>query len=251
MKKVLPTLPNGKIDFSKIDRHNDFGLFPALYSTPEDIKKFIAERNLDVPVLTNILKLRRENKLDLTPTESLFYFQELFQYIYDVFRIPDEETYKDVEKWLFYIETCLVNGGLKHIIEEVFSFSTKRYMSFKQAFKGMGMRKNQPIINCYEDIEVKNKDYYEPSSSETLLHKFWIKSSRREGQPELIGEEAYMRVFVYPERVYIFGCDDCSYTLMTNESKERDEFVVYLKSAAPVWHFGYLSYIHPELKFTN
>jgi len=248
----LPKLSNGQIDYSKIDRHNDFHLLPALYSSPEDIEKFIKDRGLSFPVLSNLLKLRREDKLNLTPTESEFYFQELFGYIYDVYKVPDEKTYKDVEKWLEHIESQIVTGGLSAVIAEAFEFATNRYrtqMDFSKIMKRV--HPSTKVINYYEDIgEVKYKNYYEPNRS--VLDKFWIKCSRWAGQPVTVGDESYMRVWVFEDQVYIFGCDDCSYTLYCkNDVKKREDFVRKLKCMVPVWNFNYLNSIHEELEFTN
>lgn len=249
----LPKLPNGQIDYSKIDRHNDFYLLPALYKTPEDIEKFISQRGLGakLPILVNLLNLRKRGRLDLTPTEKEFYFQELFDYIYDVYKVPDQETYGEVEKWLKGIEKRLVVGGLSCVIQEAFEFATNRY---RQRLELSVLRKKfNPIkvINYHSDIgDVEHKAYYEPVRKD-VTEKFWIKCSRWAGQPAHVGDEAYMRVWNCPDKVYIFGCDDCSYSLFSDNSKEREDFINKLKCAAPVWHFGYLRYMHPKLEFTN
>jgi len=66
-------------DLSKVDISNDFRDFPQLYKTPNDIEKFIAEHKLNVPVLSNVLKLRKGTKLGLTPTEDKMLFEDLFE----------------------------------------------------------------------------------------------------------------------------------------------------------------------------
>lgn len=235
------------IDLSKIDIHEDFGNYPAIFKTPEDIQEFIVERNLKAPVLLNLLKLRSERKLELTPTEIEFYFTELFHYIYDVYRIPIEDTYIAAQNWIEeYVEKELVMGGLNWAIDSV-------YCSAEVAFEcsyTVGRildRKEQNIINCHN---IPTDKYY-TAQKDSIIDQFWIKTSSA-GQPEKFGDEYYMRVYHWPDRIYIFGCDDCSYTYEGNE-EELQKLAYKLKTAAPVWNFSpnLLEYIHARLYFSN
>lgn len=243
-----------KLDPSKVDIHNDFGNYPKLFKTPNDIGIFIRERDCDFPVLKNLLNLRDLNRLNLTPTESEFLFDEFFDYIYDVYTIPIEQTFIDAEKFLEYLELTLVEGGLISMMNNAYEkvssrFETSNYI--RNSLKEIGVKRKKPkVINRHKNIgNVKYPEAYN-STQKSIKEQFWIKSSRRAGQPVNVGEEAYMRVWVYNDRVYIFGCDDCSYTLTGNKQELKD-FVFKLKVAAPVWNFSFPKYIHPKLEFTN
>lgn len=240
-------------DLSKVDISEDFMRFPPLFSSPDDIENFIHSRNLSYPVLQNLLRLRKENKLDITPTESNFYFAELFSYIYDVYRVPVEETYKGAQKFLDYIESYLVDSGFDLVIKKSYERLLEDWETRKRLYAFLGRRRSKPeFINYYTEIGLNEKEnsYYLCSKSE-LIEQFWIRSCRHSGQPQIVGDEAYMRVYVYPNRVYIFGCDDCSYTLTVKGQKSAKDFANYLKSMAPVWNFSYCKLIHSDLKFTN
>jgi hypothetical protein len=253
-KKTNPS-PKKVVDLSKVDISNDFRDFPQLYSTPEDIQKYIGERKLDVPVLSHILKLRETGKLDATPTELEFYFAELFDYIYDVYRVPVPETYRRMDDWLQHIELELVYGGFAHVRAHAYEFALNRYRTHKESeaiFKDIGVERDPlPQINCVTKLEIEHHPQFYISTNPKLIESFWIHSSRHSGQPERVGDEAYMRVHVYPDRVYIMGCDDCSYTLRTKNADEAKAFAEYLKTAAPVWCFGNFKQIHKDLEFTN
>ena len=245
-------------DLSKVDIGNDFRDFPQLYKTPNDIEKFIAEHKLNVPVLSNVLKLRKGTKLGLTPTEDKMLFEDLFDYIYDVFRVPVEETYKSMKDWLVnYIEGKLVMNGVNGLKQDYYTNSGKlehykMAMDTAKCFKEEGLvYRNAPKeINYFTDVKVEHPDYYN-RTRETIIESFWIKTDRNSNQPVIVGKEAYSRVHVYPDRVYIFGCDDSSYTLETKTEQEAKDFAHLLKCAAPVWNFTYAKYIHKDLKFTN
>ena len=253
-KKEYPKLANGEIDYSKVDISNDFRDFPQLYSKVEDIENFILSRNCCFPVLNNLLKLRKEKKIDITPTEDKFYFDGLFHYIYDVFRVPTKKTYERVQDWLGYIERNLVYGGFSHVEGTAYnsvrqSFKVKIDMNDFYKEKNLGKFRDIKEINCFHDIGV-NKEFYN-SPSPKLIESFWIKCDKHVIQPIIVGDEAYARVHVYPERVYIFGCDDSSYSLLNTTEKEAKDFAFYLKCAAPVWNFKFIKVIHPKLEFTN
>jgi hypothetical protein len=254
-KKDYPRLSNGEIDYSKVDAGNCFRDFPKIYSTVEDIEEFILHKNCYYPVLMNLLKLRKENKLNLTPTEDAFYFENLFDYIYDVYRIPTEETYKKVAEWLQHIEYSLVFSGLSYVkcnsYESVRS-NWEAKVRLAEFAKESGIKNTKfdlKEINCFIDIG-ENNDFYNRKDPK-LIESFWIKCDKCVIQPIIKGDEAYARVHVYPERVYICGCDDSSYTLFTKTKKEAKEFALYLKCAAPVWNFRYTNIIHHKLEFTN
>lgn len=237
-------------DLSKVDIGNDFRNFPQLYKTPEDIENFIRERNVDVPVLSNLLKLRRENELDMTPTEREFYFASMFGYIYDVYRVPVEKTYGNVIEWLEYIEDCLVFSGFSYFIAEAYQYAYHKYERIEFVSKILNRDSTKERINYYSELVVKYLEFYISKRPE-LIESFWIKSSRSSGQPVAVGDEAYMRVHVYPDRVYIMGCDDSSFTFRSKTEQESRGFAEYLKCGAPVWNFHYFKTIHPNLEFTN
>lgn len=255
MKKKYEKLPNGEIDYSKVDLGNDFRDYPQIFNTPEDIEKIIKERGWVYPVLQNLLNLMKVNRFDLTPTEAKFYLEELFDYIYDVYRVPTEKTYVGVAKWLDHIENSLVFSGLSFVIDNAFQHVYDAYhtrLSTEKFFKENNIARNVAkleSINYFTDIGI-NEDYYN-RTRENVIESFWIKTSRRAIQPVLVGDEAYARVHVYPDRVYIFGCDDSSYTLTTTTREEAIDFATYLKCASPVWCFSKPSLIHDRLEFTN
>ena len=248
-------------DLSKVDIGNDFRDFPQLYKTPNDIEKFIAEHKLNVPVLSNVLKLRKGIKLDLTPTEDKMLFGDFFDYIYDVFRVPVKQTYEGMKNWLVdYLEEKLVMGGIDGMKHDYYMEVINRYdskLSMNNFFnkfcskKGVdSTRRTLEEINYFLDVKVEHPDYYN-RTREKIIESFWIKNDRNSNQPVKVGNEAYSRVHVYPDRVYIFGCDDSSYTLETKTEQEAKDFAHLLKCAAPVWNFTYAKYIHKDLKFTN
>jgi len=247
-------------DLSKVDIGNDFMDFPQLYKTPNDIEKFITEHKLNVPVLSNVLKLRKGTKLGLTPTEDKMLFCDFFYYIYNVFRVPVKQTYKDMKNWLDYLEGRLVMGGIDGMKHDYYMEIVNRYNSklfvndLLNNFcskKGVNStRRTLEETNYYTDLKVEHPDYYN-RTSETIIESFWIKNDRNSNQPVRVGKEAYSRVHVYPNRVYIFGCDDSSYTLETKTEQEAKDFAHLLKCAAPVWNFYYATSIHKDLKFTN
>lgn len=239
-------------DLSKVDISEDFRRFPPLFSSPDDIEQFIHKRNLSYPVIQNLLKLRKENKLSITPTESSFYFASLFDYIYDVYRVPVEATYKGTEGFLDYIEGELVHNGFSSIAKKSYERLPDNWETLKRLNAFLRKRAKPKFINYYTDIGLSEKENsYYLSADPELIEQFWIRSSLCGGQPQVIGDEAYMRVYVYPNRVYIFGCDDCSYTLTVKSKKAAKDFVNYLKSMAPVWNFSYSKLIHEDLEFTN
>lgn len=265
-KKTLPLNPDGSVDFSKVDPHNDFHLFPKIYQCPEDIEKFILEENLkdELPLIVDILKCRKTKKLGITTTEDKWYFDELFDYIYDVFRIPLPETKKQVKDWLdVYVTEHLRIYGFSYFKEQSFKNvrqSYKQKKDFQERMKAWpellkGNVLSLQEINYTNDIGVGegNCNSYYLSSNPDIIEQFWIKSDLIAGQPRCIEEtnEAYMRVWVYPDRVYIFGCDDMSWTLTTKNAEESKDFACFLKCAAPVWNFCYPELIHPNLEFTN
>lgn len=247
-------------DLSKVDISNDFRDFPQLYKTPDDIEKFIAEHKVDVPVLSNVLKLRKRTELDLTPTEDKMLFGDFFDYIYDVFRVPVKKTYKDMKNWLVdYLEGRLVMGGIDGMKHDYYREVVNRYKSelsmagFFNTFcskKGISNQRALKEINCFTNVKTEHPDFYNRVRKE-IVESFWIKNDRWSNQPVIVGKEAYSRVHVYPDRVYIFGCDDSSYTLETKTEQEANDFAHLLKCAAPVWNFSYAKYIHKDLKFTN
>lgn len=261
IKKELPRLSDGTIDYSKIDLAEDFGLFPKLFSTPDDIEKFIIDNNVDVPLTKDILKHLKGIKLSITPTEKKFYSEAMFDYIYDVFRIPVPETTKKVIDWLNdWVEDNLRESGFayfkKHSYESLRDhYNTQLHLKsiLEKYHYEQGADSILPEINFFNDIELDHsKDYY-ISKAENIVEQFWIRSDMNSGQPVWIKKEneAYMRVHVYPDRVYIFGCDDMSWTFKARIREDALEFSQYLKCAAPVWNFNYRKLIHPNLEFTN
>lgn len=252
---IDPTITGTEEEFQEL-LGNEFMKFPAIFKTPDDIWDFIQERNLDLPVLKNLLKLRSENKIELTPTELDFVFKEIFDYVYDVYRVPVEKTYKATAEWLKYIENTLVYDGLEKYIQTAYASAIQTYetgLHLDEILKDLAPRRELiKEINYYKDIGLddKEKSYYERNDTK-VIESFWIKSSGNAGQPQCVGDEAYMRVNVYSDRVYIYGCDDCSYTLETKTEEEAVAFAKLLKCAAPVWNFGYNRTIHRNLEFTN
>lgn len=234
----------------KVNISTDFEKYPRLFTTPEDIERHIATYDLDLPVLNNLLKMRKEKRLDLTPTEVEFYFQSMFHYIYDVFRVPVPETFDKLNGWLNYIEINLTCNGLRWAIDDAYDSTRVGYDSWARFYKmRVSFIKNYhpEVINCYQEIDCDHGE----KDNKDVIEAFWIRSDRTSGQPFDAGDEAYMRVWVFPKRVYIFGCDDCSFTLTTDNEEESKTFAMYLKCAAPVWNFSNLKYIHHELEFTN
>lgn len=221
-----------------VDELKQFYKLPKLFSSIEDITRFIDDHS-DVtryPVLLNLLKLRNSNDLELTPTESEFYFYKLFSYIYEVHRIPNEETFNNVIEWLDGIESDLVHKGLSHVIEWAYMSVNTRFGSAYRAAKYIGKKYTGDYHNFYKNLPLRNPDYY---NRDNATEQFWVKSSKYSGQPVLVGDEAYMRVIVYDDHVYIFGCDDSAYGW---KGDDVNKFVLYLKHAAPVWNFGYFEY---------
>jgi hypothetical protein len=251
----MKTFPIENIDLSEVDIGNDFRDFPQIFSQVSDIEDFIEFKNLDLPMLKGLLKYRRENKLYLTPTESKFYFDDMFDYIYDVYRVPVEETYKNVEKWLEHLESQIASGGLHWIINTAYETVTTYYRSFKSVNQILKKKIQVKIINYYSDIGIDSKElgYYIHIKPE-IIEQFWIKSSNNM-QPVDGGDEAYMRVIVYPDRVFIFGSDDCSWTYKALNEEDSKEFANFLKTAAPVWNFGYtnvfIQSFGGKFEFTN
>lgn len=232
---------------------NRFRDYPQIFKTPEDIEAFINERQLNFPFISNLLKLRNEkdNKLGLTPTEKIFYFDKFFEYIYEVYRVPCEETAQRVIEWLEHLEGEIVLKGMRGIIEDSYDGIREFYLArlrIRESLKKLGASKEEGLINFHENVKCRYPKHY---VDEKALEQFWIKSDSSAGQPELVDDEAYMRVSVYEDRVYIFGCDDMSYTFFSEDKEKSLEFAHYLKTAAPVWNFSFFKLIHPELEFTN
>jgi len=262
-KKKLPLNPDGSVDFTKIDPSNDFDLFPPMFSCPEDIEKFIHEENLQWVLLsvTDILQARKNKKLEITPTEDQFYFGAMFDYIYDVFRVPVPETRIKVKDWLDeYVCENLRLYGFEYFKKVSFD-RVRRDFDRKVRFEKFITERNIDFkgkevireINCYREIPVgENWGDFHVCYKPELIEQFWIRSSMIYCPFWMPSEEeAYMRVWVFPDRVYIFGQDDASWTLTTNNEEKSKEFARYLKCTAPVWNFEYIELIHPELKFTN
>jgi hypothetical protein len=242
-------------DLSKVDISNDFRDFPQLYSCPEDIEKFIIEHKIDAPVLSRILQLRKGTLLGLTPTEDKFIFEEFFDYVYDVFRVPVPETYKRMKEWLTdYLEGQLVMRGIEGIKERAYdsvkhSFDVKlRFVEFCEEEK-IPCKRPLTEINYFKEIEKTNING--SKTDPDLIEYFYIKTDSHGIQPFRVDGEYYARVNVYPDRVYICGCDDFSWTLTTKNENEAKGFARYLKCAAPVWNFCYPKTIHKDLEFTN
>lgn len=241
------------IDDNFMTIRNDFMKYPAIFKTPQDIRDFIIERNIEAPITLRFIELCEQNKLDWTPTETAFYCEQFFDYIYDVFRVPVEQTFINAAKWIveFNESIILQEEGVHGVIALAYRnvyYNFQPWPRMREFTKG----RNEPkIINYITDIPTG--DYYLYNRDDQVKEQFWIRSSRRNGQPEIIGDEAYMRVWVFSDKVYIFGCDDCSYTVESKDAKELEDFVLQLKCAAPVWNFDhdFLKEIHPKLEFTN
>jgi len=227
-----------------IDFGNDFINYDPLFKGVDDIENFIMreeDRKARLPVLTNLLKLRKEKKLELTPTENEFYFDMLFNYICDVYRIPHPHTYELVLEWLDHIESSLVYNGLSFAIRKSYELASIK-IETTISLLDFCEDKDAPFDynNYYTDIGEKN-DYYN-SKRKNVIESFWVKSSRSSGQPVEVGDESYMRVHVFDDYVYIFGCDDSSYIYKSKNQKELNNFLLYLKHGAPVWNFHYFDY---------
>ena len=151
-----------------------------------------------------------------------------------------------------YINLKLFLNGINGIIKEeqesaVSGYKTKIDIN-NLLLTNLNVNRNVKEINYH--LNVCDNPYYIREDT-NIIESYWIKSSMDAGQPEVINNEAYMRVHVYPDRVYIYGCDDCSYTLDSDNIEELREFSKLLKCAAPVWNFNYIKSIHPKLEFTN
>jgi hypothetical protein len=248
--KIDSSLPSDEDSLSDLI-HNKFRSFDPIFKSSNDIFDFIKERKLNVPVLTNLLELKFSNRLEMTPTEIEFYFDSMFDYVYDVFRVPHEYTYKETEKWLDYINSKLFLDGINGIIKEEQESAVTKYktrLEINKLLFTLDVYRYPKEINYH--LNVCDSPYYIREDT-NIIESYWIKSSMDAGQPEVINNEAYMRVHVYPDRVYIYGCDDCSYTLDSDNIEELKEFSKLLKCAAPVWNFNYIKSIHPKLEFTN
>ena len=242
-------------DLSKVDISNEFRDFPRLYNSPADIERFITEHKVQVPVLSRILQLRKGTTLGLTPTEDSFIFEEFFSYIYDVFRVPVPETYKRMTEWLSdYLEGQLIMRGIEGIKERAYDNVRQSYeahLRFMEIFKD-----NPRIIEKRKRKEINNfptigTDAAIDKANDRVLETFFIKTDSHGIQPFRVKDEAYARVDVYKDRVYICGCDDFSWTLNTKTAQTARDFARYLKCAAPVWNFCYPKTIHKDLEFTN
>lgn len=221
-----------------LDELKQFYKLKKLFSSIEDITRFIDDHS-DVnryPVLLNLLKLRNSNALELTPTESEFYFYRLFEYIYNVYRIPNKETFNNVIDWLDGIESRLVHSGMSGVIEWAYMSVNTRFDSAYTTAEILETEYEGDHNNFYTNIPTRNSDYYVRKNAK---EQFWVKSSRWTGQPVNVDDEAYMRVIVYDDHVSIFGCDDVAYSW---SGDDITKFVLYLKHAAPVWNFGYFNY---------
>jgi hypothetical protein len=245
----------------KIDISSCYKNYPALFSTPADIAKYIVDHKVDAPVLLHFIKLlgEKDNTLGLTPTEKKFYFDRFFDYVYDVFRVPVPETYERMTPWLEdYLEGKLILGGLDNVIKSAYESIYRHYehrLNFLEICNkhNLEMEQEFPEINCFTSIEVNGKVMdYGKDFEQDVIEQFWIRSDYHGGQPYITNDgEAYMSVTVYSDRVYICGCDDFSWTLYTKSQKESKKFAHYLKCAAPVWNFNHVKLIHPKLEFTN
>jgi len=226
MNKEIPGVASSDIDYR---------LFPKLYKNVDDILQFISEHGVVAPVTVNLLNLNKLNKLGLTPTESKFYFEVLFDDIYDVCRIPIECTYIQAQKMIEeHIELVLVQGGLDAVKRDVFD-SIRQYDTDKE-------------VNYFTYIGCEEDKYY--AKNPICLEQFWIRTSLTGIQPIVMDDgEAYARVWVCTDYVHIFGCDDCLYTLTTNDAEISRDFARYLKCAVPVWNFSFPKKIHEELEF--
>jgi hypothetical protein len=251
-------------ELAKVDISDDFREHPPLFESPDDIIDFINQFKIEtVPILKVLLQLWKSKKLvtehEYTETELNFILSETFDYIYDVYRVPVEKTYSGVIKWLEYIESNLLSGGLSLLSKLAYSSidsnweTTRSIDEFMEEHKiDTNRHRHRKLLNYYTDIGLppENLKYYTRDGAD-VVEQFWIKTTYS-GQPEVVGYEAYMRVIVYnTNKVYIFGCDDCSYTLESNDKDEIESFVKKLKYAAPIWDFMFKEFIHRKLEFTN
>ena len=182
------------------------------------------------PALKNLLKLRRENKLDLTPVEKEVYFDSFFDYAYNVFKVPNAKTWESINSYLSYLEDTVVLEGFKGVKTHYFEDRQAlflRDLNFDQRISkneklSKVLSKRCQIINYTEFLEddldyyfkrfscfiktVKNqknnnqeedKDYDEDLGMCTkIIEHFYIKSSTWGGQPFLDKKtgQAYMGV---------------------------------------------------------
>jgi hypothetical protein len=122
-----------------------------------------------------------------------------------------------------------------------------RLFEFMKKHPKIKEKREPEEINCHRDIHPEYADKPSPKA----IDWFYIKTDQDSIQPYTIGEEAYALVQVFPNQVYICGCDDMSWTLNTKTKAEALEFALFLKCAAPVWNFSFPKQIHRELEFTN
>lgn len=242
-KKEIPRLENGEVDYSQVDVHNDFRLFPKIFNTPADILNFIQKENVDAPILSKIIQKADNKELEWSDVERDYYLGEFFDYIYDVFRIPVDYTIQETKKWILYLEATVLWEGISGIERRAYESVFYKIISFECADRIGILDKTQPVINHH----VLNIDGNQTDG----INSFFIKSDSKAGQPYEFEGESYMRVIVREDSVYISGCDDMSWTLPVKNKEEAENFAEYLKRAAPIWNFQYVKLIHHGLIFTN
>ena len=247
MLTEIPLLEDGSVDYSKVCVHNDFRLFPRLFNNLDDISKFIKDYDIDAPCTDNLLKLVKEDRLHgLTPTEVKFHLDYLFDYVFDVYRIPVDYTYKAAKEWIEdYIEGILFNHGVEGVKKRTYEGKIETFKNCREINKLVGREVEE--INCYHNIDPN--PFYQCGMDH--VEQFWIRTRSSGIQPQKHEDEYYARVWVFEDKVKMFGCDDMSYTLFSDDKKELDDFVDQLKCCCSVWDFSFTELIHPKLEFTN
>ena len=179
------------------------------------------------------------------------YFDEVFGYIYDVYKDRRESTNLKVERWLKdYVEKELINNGFAYFKKLSFQECIPDFNRYK---KYGPSRKLKEPINYFKSIEVNGKTMgpFDKGENNKFIESFFIRTDKFRIQPYKSGKEYYATVDVYSDSVYIAGCDDMSWTYTPKTKKDALDFAEYLKRGSPVWNFDYVDLISRELEFTN
>jgi hypothetical protein len=177
-------------------------------------------------------KILEKSKNLISPNQ----FKLIVEHIID--SVPDE-------KYVEYIEDKLIYGGISSIIEfntQLECMSIERYRS--------GLFTSKEIINKYNFDDVDKYAYH----SDSLIEKFLIRTDGF-NQCFKYKDEYYSSVVIKqrdwekPYHIYIYGCDDSSYTKYVDtleEAQKEVDILIRLSEVINRQHIHALKY-----EFTN
>jgi len=106
-------------------------------------------------------------------------------------------------------------------------------------------------ITIKEEIKsLKNEEMESimlPADS-SVIEYFWIKTETHHGSPFIVNDGRYLCVWMYADKVVIWGQDNERYCKIFGETECVDDFVKILKNNSIIWNFEFPESIFPGLK---